>query len=588
MDLYKDRLRALRQWMAINDLSGFLIPRVDRYQGEYVAECDERLAWLTGFTGSAGAALILKDKAALFVDGRYGLQARQEIDLQQYDVYLATDLSPQDYIKAHLAETEQLGLDPWLHTVKDHQKWQGVLGEERLILVSENPIDHLWQDRPHRPLGAVQVHPLEFAGLSHIAKIATVQQELVNLKAEAMVLTTPDALCWLLNIRGQDFPHTPLVDAMAIVFANKPVSLYIDREKMTADCRAHFSDDVIIYEPDLFFTHIQTVATTGTVVVDPVATPLAITKLIAKSRQLEKTNLCDLPKALKNPTEQQGAITAHIRDGVALAQFLAWFNGQEDACVTEMGVATKLEEFRQQGQYFQGLSFPTIAGFADNGAIVHYRASSKTSKTLVSPGLFLLDSGAQYLDGTTDVTRTLAWGEPTAEQRQRFTLVLKGHIALATAKFPTGTTGAQLDILARQYLWQQGLDYDHGTGHGVGSFLSVHEGPQRISKYGSSTALQPGMILSNEPGYYKTGEYGIRIENLVMVEALAGEYERPMLAFRTLTMAPIDVRLIDYELLSANEKDWLNDYHLTVRETLLPFLDPETATWLIEVTEPIY
>ena len=372
-----------------------------------------------------------------------------------------------------------------------------------------------------------------------------------------------------------------------MVECNKPVVVFINSQKVSDEILEYFADRVIVKSFEQLVPYLQTL-NSAKIVVEPNATPLAILAVIPEERRVFAENPCTLAKALKNPVEQAGASAAHIRDGVALTSFLAWLDRQETGSLTEMSLAEQLAAFRSLQLHYQGPSFPTIAGFAENGAIVHYRAQVETNKTIQGQGLLLIDSGAQYLDGTTDVTRTVAIGEPTAEQKQRFTLVLKGHIAIAMARFPLGTTGAQLDILARQPLWQYGLDFDHGTGHGVGSYLSVHEGPQRIGKAGSNVALQPGMILSNEPGYYKAGEYGIRIENLVLVEEIEDTFERPLLGFKTLTMVPIAAQMIDPDLLTANEKDWLNTYHQTVQEQLLPHLDPDTATWLVEATQPLY
>src|SRR6516165_4335630 len=586
------RLARLRQELMALELDGFVVPRADEHQGEYVPPRGQRLAWLTGFTGSAGVAVVLRDRAALFVDGRYTLQAAAQVDAQSFETRHLIDEPPARWIEAALTPGAVLGYDSWLHTPHDVERLRA--GAEKagatLRAVSENPLDKVWSGRPAAPIAPVVAHPDRFAGESAQSKRARLAHALREDEAAAMVLTMPESIAWLLNIRGGDVPHTPLPLSFAILRRDGSVSLFIDRRKLAPGLERHLGNGVTVLPPEAFGPALDALAAeSGHVQADPATAACWIfDRLAAAGANIHRAaDPCLLPKACKNPVELDGTRAAHRRDGAALTRFLAWLAQEAPkGGLAEIAAGDRLEALRREGDHFRDLSFATISGAGSNGAIVHYRAMPETEKRLEPGSLYLLDSGAQYLDGTTDVTRTVAIGEPTQEMRDRFTRVLKGHIALALARFPKGTTGTQLDGFARRALWQKGLDYDHGTGHGVGSYLGVHEGPQRISKAPNGQALLPGMIVSNEPGYYKTGAYGIRIENLVLVRPVEGA-EREMLGFETLTLAPIDRTLIEPSLLEEEEIAWLDAYHTKVRETLTPLVDAETAHWLGEATQSI-
>ncbi|MBX3487633.1 MAG: aminopeptidase P family protein [Candidatus Paracaedibacteraceae bacterium] len=566
---------SLQQRLKDLSLDCFIVPRSDRYQGEYVVEADERLAWLTGFTGSAGTALVFQDHVALFVDGRYTLQAAQEVTDPQVKIIPIADQSPYAYVSAKSKMT--LGFDPWLMSIKDQSRWQAL--PQLSLIPIENPIDSLWEDHPSRPLDTIVVHDEIYAGQSLPEKLGLIYEELEKLNTEALLVMAPDNLCWALNCRGTDFPFTPLVDWFGIIVKGKGVHVFCDSAKASPSVLLHFGSRVHLHAVDQLPDVITQIKS---IILDPDLTPTYIQDLLKEKATLKSDPITSL-KACKSQVELSGIRMAHLRDGVALTKFLCWLETQKPEDHTEITVADKLEAFRQENDLYQGASFPTISGYAEHGAIVHYRAT-ETSAYQLGSGLLLVDSGGQYLDGTTDVTRTITLDEPTIEQKTNYTLVLKGHITLAMSQFPTGTTGSQLDVLARFHLWQHGLDYDHGTGHGVGHYLNVHEGPQRISKAGNNVALKPGMLISNEPGYYKAGAYGIRIENLVAVQRTNESYERDMLCFETLTLAPMDRRLIDETMLTSAEWQWLNAYHIKVRESLLPHLDPDTAAWLVDAT----
>ena len=587
------RLDHLRQELAAQRLDGFIVPRADEHQGEYVPSRGQRLAWLTGFTGSAGLAIALRDRAALFVDGRYTLQAAAQVDTRLFEIHHLIDEPPTSWIGTALAGRAVLGYDPWLHTPHDVERFRAAAEKAGAVLraVSDNPVDRVWPGQPPAPIAPVVPHPERFAGESAQSKRARIGRALTEEGAGAVVLTMPESIAWLLNIRGGDVPHTPLPLSFAILRQDGSVTLFIDRRKLVPGLERHLGNGVTVMPPEGLGTALDALAAEGgKVQVDPAtAASWVFDRLAAAGAQIHRAaDPCLLPKACKNPVELDGTRAAHRRDGAALTRFLAWLAHEAPkGGLAEIAASDRLETLRREGEHFRDLSFSTISGAGSNGAIVHYRATPETEKRLEPGTLYLLDSGAQYLDGTTDVTRTVAIGAPTREMRDRFTRVLKGHIALALARFPKGTTGTQLDAFARRALWQRGLDYDHGTGHGVGSYLGVHEGPQRISKAPNGQALLPGMIVSNEPGYYKTGAYGIRIENLVLVQPMEGEGEREMLGFETLTLAPIDRNLIEPSLLDQEEIAWLDEYHTRVRKMLTPLVDPETARWLAEATQPI-
>jgi len=587
------RLSRLREELEAQGLNGFIVPRADEHQGEYVPPRGQRLAWLTGFTGSAGLAIVLRDRAALFVDGRYTLQAAAQVDTQLFETHHLIEEPPARWIEAALRPGQVLGYDPWLHTPHDVERFRAAAEKAGASLraVAKNPVDRAWSERPAAPIAPVVPHAERFAGESAQSKRTRIGRGLSEGGAAAVVLTMPESIAWLLNIRGGDVPHTPLPLSFATLRQDGSVTLFIDKRKLVSGLERHLGNGVTVMPPEQFGPELDALAAEGgRVQVDPrTAACWIFARLEAAQAQIHRAaDPCLLPKACKNPVELDGTRAAHRRDGVALTRFLAWLAHEAPkGGLVEIAASDRLEAIRREGEHFRDLSFPTISGAGSNGAIVHYRATPETQKRLEPGSLYLLDSGAQYLDGTTDVTRTVAIGAPTGEMRDRFTRVLKGHIALALARFPKGTTGTQLDAFARRALWQKGLDYDHGTGHGVGSYLGVHEGPQRISKAPNGQALLPGMIVSNEPGYYKTGAYGIRIENLVLVQPVEDPAERAMLGFETLTLAPIDRNLIEPSLLDEEEIAWLDAYHTRVRETLTPLVDPETARWLANATAPI-
>jgi Xaa-Pro aminopeptidase len=590
------RLALLREALQARGLAGFIVPRADEHQGEYVPACGQRLAWLTGFTGSAGVAVVLADRAALFVDGRYTLQAAAQVDAALFEIHHLIDEPPARWLAGAAATGAVIGYDPWLHTPQEVERLRA--GAERAgasLRPVANPLDQVWPGRPPAPLAPVVPHPDSFAGESAESKRRRLGHALAEEGAAAAVLTMPESIAWLLNIRGADVSHTPLPLSFAILRQDGSVTLFIDRRKLMPGLDAHLGNTVTIEPPERLGPALDALAAQvksqgGRVQVDPASAASWIFDRLeqAGARIYRAADPCLLPKACKNPVELDGTRAAHRRDGAAVTRFLAWLAREAPkGGLREIAASDRLEAFRREGQYFRDLSFPTISGAGPNGAIVHYRATPETERRLEPGTLYLLDSGAQYLDGTTDITRTIAIGEPSDEMRDRFTRVLKGHIALATAHFPKGTTGAQLDPFARRALWQKGLDYDHGTGHGVGSYLGVHEGPQRISKAPNAQPLLPGMIISNEPGYYKTGAYGIRIENLVVVRPAEGGEGRDMLCFETLTLAPIDRSLIARDVLEAAEIAWLDAYHARVRAELTPLVDPETARWLAAATAPL-
>src|SRR4249920_452130 len=585
------RVAALRTELARRGLTGFIIPRSDRHQNEYVPASEERLAWLTGFTGSAGAAIVLMERAGLFVDGRYTLQVRQQADTALFAIEHLVETPPPQWLEQNLTGEDRLGYDPWLHTVESAERLAKACAAAGATLVAVEPdlIDAIWSDRPSPPLGAVMLHDLRFAGEAAEDKLARIRAELVKLRADALVVSDPHAVAWAFNIRGADVAHTPLPLAFADVPPAGRPALFVDGRKLSNDVRDRLEGLADIREPADFVPALAALGQARkTVRLDQATAADALARLVTTHGGKVARGACPiaLMKAVKNPAEISGARAAHVRDGAAMTRFLAWFDREAArGTLTEIDAVAALESFRRDTGLLEDISFPTISGAGPDGAIVHYRVTSKTNRPIAPGELFLIDSGGQYQDGTTDITRTVAVGEPTAEMRERFTRVLKGHIAIARAVFPDGTTGAQLDSFARQYLWQAGLDFEHGTGHGVGSYLSVHEGPARISKLGT-TPLKRGMILSNEPGYYKTDAYGIRIENLELVVGTDVEgAEKPMNAFETLTLAPFDRRLIDVNMLSPTELKWLNDYHTRVNREVRGHLDDNaTKLWLDEAT----
>lgn len=591
----QEKVERLRAELRREGLAGFLVPRADEHQGEYVPPRARRLAWLTGFTGSAGLAIVLQDAAAIFVDGRYTLQVRDESPADVFEPHHVTESPPTEWLRVRLRPGDRLGYDPWLHTIESVERLQAacVKAGATLVPVTPNLVDRLWADQPPPPRGPIVPHDLKYAGRSSPDKRRELAEALARDAVDAVVLTAPDSIAWLLNIRGADVEHTPLPLAFALLHRDATVDLFVDPAKLTPGLPEHLGEGVRVLPPeDLGLALDRLGAARRAVQADPASAAAWVFQRLqaAGATVVRAPDPCLLPKACKNDVELAGARSAHDRDGAALCRFLAWLAREgPTGRLTEMAAAARLDALRAEEPLFREVSFPTISCAGPNGAIVHYRATPRTDRRIEPGMLYLVDSGAQYLDGTTDVTRTVAIGPPTAEQRERFTRVLKGHIALARVRFPQGTTGPQLDALARAPLWEVGLDYDHGTGHGVGSYLSVHEGPQRISKTGSTVALRPGMIVSNEPGYYKPGAYGIRIESLVVVVPVptppGGEVT--LYGFETLTRAPIDRALVEPSLLTAGERAWLDDYHARVREAIAPRVDRETAAWLAEATRPL-
>jgi len=603
MKTHEARLEALRRELARRGLDGFVVPISDEHMSEYVGAYAQRLEWLTGFGGSAGTAVVLKDKAAIFVDGRYTLQVRDQVDGRFWDYLGVPETSPAAWLGENAPEGARIGYDAWLHS-KGWAKAAAKALEARggsLVAVEGNPVDAVWEGRPEPSAAPAIVQPEEYAGRSSAEKRAEAGEWLKARKLDAAVISALDSVAWLLNIRGSDVERTPVTLSYVLAHADGTAELFIAPGKVTPEVAAHLGNAVRVRPRADFVPALEALAGKR-VAVDPERSVAGIFAALeaAGAEVVEATDPCVLPKAVKNPVEQAGHRAAQARDGAAMARFLHWLSVEAPrGGVTEISAAEQLHQFRRECGDLRDLSFDTISGSGPNGAIVHYRVSAETNLALEPGSVYLVDSGGQYPDGTTDITRTV-WigtangeGRPSDEIRDRNTRVLKGHIALATQTFPAGTAGSQLDTLARQYLWLAGLDYAHGTGHGVGSFLSVHEGPQRIAKArggqaGTEQALLPGMILSNEPGYYKTGEYGIRIENLVLVEerAIPGA-EGEWLGFETLTLVPIDRALVEPALLSPAEIAWWNAYHSRVREVLAPQLDGAALTWLEEQCAPL-
>lgn len=588
------RLAALRAEIAAKGLSGFIVPRADAHQGERVAPRDERLAWLTGFTGSAGFACVLSDVAGIFVDGRYRIQARsQTAKIFAQEEWTKSGLSI--WLKKYLPNGGKIGFDPWLHTAGWLENLEKELtGTEIRLVAFENLVDRIWTDRPPRPSGPVSAYPVELAGKGDETKRAEICMTLTDAGQAACVLTLPDSICWLLNIRGSDLSRLPVVQAFAILLSDGQMKLFSDPVKFEA---LGPDEDIELLPWDAFESALETLS--GPVRVDKASAPLAI------SRTLEAAGIeiswdedpCILPKAKKTPAEIAATTEAHLRDGAAMVEFLAWLDSEArkiteipDQALTEIGVAKALENFRRATNALRDIAFDSIVGSGPNGAVVHYRVTESSDRTIASGDLLLVDSGGQYLDGTTDITRTVAIGEPKEEHRLCFTRVLRGMIAISRLRWPKGLAGRDLDAIARYPLWLAGQDYDHGTGHGVGVYLDVHEAPQRLSRM-SGVPLRPGMILSNEPGYYREGAFGIRIENLIAVEEApvptGGDPSREMYRFSTLTWAPIDRRLIVAGMLSDEEREWLNGYHAEVLERIGPRVGDDALDWLRQSTVPV-
>jgi len=598
-----DKLTALRAEMAKRGIDGFFVPRADEFQGEYVPARAGRLEWITGFTGSAGCAVVLKEKAAFFTDGRYTLQGRDQVNAGDFDVCSTAANqqptptgTPAEWIEKNLPKGATFGIDPWMHTPNDAKKIREAVEKAGGVLkyVDSNPLDAAWTDQPDAPLTPAVPHPLQFAGKSSEDKRGELAAALKSKGADALVVALPEEVCWLLNVRGNDVPCTPFALSYAIACECGSVLWFIDLRKVPDETRKWVGKDVVIQDIGEFPARLKELAKEGKKIwIDPGAAPVMAQDIVAQNGGAPLSEKSPLPlmKSVKNKVEIQGFIDAHIRDGAALTRFIAAIS-ESPKKYDELSASDLLKKLRAEGGHFMGLSFDTISGAGGNGAIVHYRSSAKTNQPLMSGPIYLVDSGAQYLDGTTDVTRTIAVDAVTAEMKEHVTRVLKGHIQVAMAVFPEGTTGDKLDAKARAALKEVGLDYAHGTGHGVGSYLSVHEGPCGISPLSTTVPLQAGMVISNEPGYYKEGAYGIRIESLVTVIDTGKKDAdgKALLAFKTLTMAPIDVNLIEPSLLTDAELKWLNGYHADVRKNLLPQLekrDPKAAAFLKKATDPL-
>lgn len=586
------RIALIRAELLRRGVNGFVIPRADQHQGEYVPACDERLAWATGFTGSAGAAVVLDGRAALVIDGRYTLQAAAQTDTAVLTPTPQAEATVEAWIEANLQKGARLGFDPWLHTPDQVRKLQDAVASAggELVPLSPNPIDAVWSGRPPAPRAPVRSHPERLAGETPEAKIRRVREALAKARCEALVVSDPHNMCWLLNIRGGDVGHTPLALGYAVVKATGPVRIFLDQAKLTPEA----GDDLIgvcsPFPAEEFGAALAALGREGlTVRLDSSTCASAIRDAIVEAGGKADVgpDPISLMKARKNAAELAGARAAHLRDGAAMAGFLGWFAAEAPkGRLTEIDAAAELERRRRATNALRDISFPSISGAGPNAALPHYRVSSRSNRP-IGPGIYLIDSGGQYEDGTTDITRTLAVGEVSAEMRDRYTRVLKGHVAISRLVFPKGVSGAQIDALARLHLWEAGLDFDHGTGHGVGSYLSVHEGPQRISKIGHAV-LEPGMILSNEPGYYKEGAYGIRIENLIVVEPrqIAGA-EREMYGFETITLAPYERRLIEPSLLTEAERSWIDAYHARVLAEVGQLADEAARQWLEKACAPL-
>lgn len=592
-DIGRRNLPKLRARMLKAGLDGFYVPHEDEHQNEYLPDANERLAWATGFTGSAGAALVTNEKAALFVDGRYTLQAKAQVDEAIIEVRDLIKEGPAAWLAVHAKKGARIGYDPRLVSPDAIRPLAeaAASAEAALIAVDANPLDAAWTDRPSPPRARVTPHPVEFSGEPHPEKIARLAEALAKDRIDAALLTAPASLAWLFNIRGGDVRHSPLPLGAAILRTDGSADLYLDPAKADDALRAHLGNRVTL-RPEAEIESGLAGLKGRRVRVDPsVTSAWWFSRLDAHGAGLSRgADPCTLPRATKNKVEVEGARRAHARDGVAVTRFLHWLETEaQGEDVDEITAAQKLEGLRGELGGLLDLSFESISAAGPNSALPHYRVNTKSNRRLKRGSLYLIDSGGQYREGTTDVTRTAPIGRPSREMKERFTLVLKGHIALATIRFPEGTTGTHLDGFARQYLWSAGLDYDHGTGHGVGSYLGVHEGPQRIAKALNAAALQTGMIVSNEPGYYKQGGYGIRIENLLVVtepEDIPGG-ERKMLGFETLTLAPIERGLIVKAMLAKAERAWLDAYHARVASVIGPRLTPAERAWLEAKCAPL-
>ena len=584
------RLAALRDLLPREGLTGFLVPRADAHQGEYVAPHDARLAWLTGFTGSAGFACVLPHVAGVFIDGRYRTQVKGQVDLAHFTPVPWPETGLADWLRAQLPNGGVIGFDPWLHTADEIGKLEEALAGTAITLrPGPNALDRIWTDQPAPPAGLITPYPDDLAGETSAAKRARLAEGLRKAGQSAAVLTLADSLAWLLNVRGADIPRNPVPHGFAVLHDNGHLTLFADPAKCDDALRAHLGTDVTLRPVTAFGAGLRSL--TGPVRVDRATAPLWVSMELAEAGVpcVWGQDPCILPKATKTPAEIAATTEAHLRDAAAMVEFLCWFDAQPAGSLTEIEVATALEGFRRATNALRDISFETIAGTGPNGAIMHYRVSNSSNARLEPGHLIVVDSGGQYLDGTTDITRTLPVGEVGDTEKACFTRVLQGMIGISRLRFPKGLAGRDIDAIARAPLWAAGLDFNHGTGHGVGVYLCVHEGPQRISRV-SDVPLQPGMILSNEPGYYREGSFGIRIENLIVVReapALAGADDRAMFSFDTLTWVPIDRRLVLPGLMTAEERAWLNAYHAACHDKIAPRLSEAARIWLAGATAPL-
>ncbi len=591
----KERLEKLRDEMRRENVTAFLVPHADEHQNEYLPERAERLAWLTGFTGSAGFCIVTLDQAIVFADGRYTVQVVEQIDAQSFTPESLVTNPPAKWLETNMGKSDIIAYDPWLITINQLKAYEKITKETGAKLKPvENLIDRVWSDQPQKPMGTVALHDIKFAGKSSTDKISEIQKAIKDKNCDYTVLTDPASLAWLFNIRGNDVIHNPLTLGFAIIPAIDASMIFIEGQKLDKTTKAYLSDISTLHEPDELGKILGSVSTKKSILCDPDRVPVALSTIIEKvgGKIVNGRDPVILPRAIKNETEIKGTRAAHIRDGVAMCKFLCWLDEQKPGSITEIDAAKKLEEIRTQnatdmGSDLKEISFDTISASGLHAALPHYRVNEESNRVLADGEIYLVDSGAQHNDGTTDITRTIAIGKQSQEAITDFTLVLKGHIAIDQARFPKGTRGIDLDVLARNALWQHGKDYAHGTGHGVGSYMNVHEGPQGIHRR-SMEVLKPGMIISNEPGYYVEGQYGIRIENLIIVreaEDIGGNIETH--SFENITWAPIDKRLIDRELLNQDEKRWLNDYHAKTYEKLSPYLTGNTLKWLENMTKKL-
>jgi len=588
-----ERINCLRSYLKKQRLDGYIQPRADSFLGEYVPESDERLKWISGFSGSAGELLILMNKTILFTDSRYTIQAKNETKGNNIEVVITSKTSIQNWLKNNIKNKIKISIDPWLYSYSNLKKYIyfGLNNNIEFHILKNNPIDIFWKYNRNKPNNAINKHPLKYSGVSTQKKLHNLCENMKNNKVDAYVISHTDSLAWLLNIRGKDLKHTPIILARAIIFKNKQIFLFINKGRLKLSIVKYIrkqSNNLKIFQENNILNKIKEISKLNKKIwIDPIATPFIIAHTIINKKNNMYSNNCpiEMEKSIKNSTEIKGSIKAHEKDGIALCNFLYWLQSTKSNKLNEISAANKIDNLRKKQKNFLCTSFETISGFASNGAIVHYRVSERTNKSFTKNNLYLCDSGGQYLEGTTDVTRTIIIGKPSKLMKKEFTIVLKSHIALADAKFPQGTTGNDLDVIARNPLWKNHMNYGHGTGHGVGSCLSVHEGPHRISK-GSLIPLQPGMITSNEPGYYKNNKYGIRIENLMVVLKDKNYKSNDLLYFKTLTLAPIEKNLIDYSLLNKEEIKWINNYNLNVYKSIANKVTLKVKNWLKRTCKP--